>query len=415
MPQLNVASSPSPVIAPPASANTTSAEAPANAATEDQPAQPFAAVLQRQVTQQAAAPADKTTKAPTDRAAKVLAVLKAGMPAGRAAEALAALKAGAAEGKATGAATALKAEMPAEKGDQPSTDALAAIAQMLAGITPPSQQTPQGAFTSADDKARKPASTDDAADAILLATPGMPTTPGVIPVASASDHAPEPAAPKALSGSGIATSQAENLASDDLQMPVNHAGSSNGEAAESFESLLATATPREVSIAAAGQTVVHTAHNTESTTASVASPVGTRGWNNEIGEKLTWMVNRQESRCELVLNPPQLGRIEVSISMNGDQANATFVSANSAVREALENAVPRLREILQDAGIALGQTQVGAESFQQAAGNTENGDNSSRSKSAEQADDTVLGSLLGGNNGPAQLLRRGNGLVDLFA
>lgn len=32
-----------------------------------------------------------------------------------------------------------------------------------------------------------------------------------------------------------------------------------------------------------------------------------------IGDKLVWMVGRQEQRAELVLNPPQLGRVEISL------------------------------------------------------------------------------------------------------
>lgn len=93
----------------------------------------------------------------------------------------------------------------------------------------------------------------------------------------------------------------------------------------------------------------------------IAAPLGAPGWDRQVGDKLTWMVNRQESSAALVLTPPQLGRIEVSISLNGDQANAVFVSQNPAVREALEAALPRLRETLADAGISLGQAQVGSD------------------------------------------------------
>jgi len=45
----------------------------------------------------------------------------------------------------------------------------------------------------------------------------------------------------------------------------------------------------------------------------------------------------------------------ISLSMSGDQANAVFISASPEVREALENAMPRLREILADAGVTLGR------------------------------------------------------------
>ncbi len=146
----------------------------------------------------------------------------------------------------------------------------------------------------------------------------------------------------------------------------------------------------------------------------VATPVGAPGWGNEIGDKVVWMVGRQETRAELVLNPPNLGRVEVSLTMNGDQATATFTSANATVREALENAMPRLREVLQGAGISLGQTQVGAESFQQAAQQQQTGDNSNRGNGRGNAEDAPQGLALGHEHAPGQI-KRGIGLVDTFA
>lgn len=101
----------------------------------------------------------------------------------------------------------------------------------------------------------------------------------------------------------------------------------------------------------------------------VTTPLGARGWEGEIGQKITLLANRQESRAELTLTPPHLGRLEVSISISGDQTSATFVSASPAAREALEQALPRLREILAEAGISLGQASVNAESSRQEGGN----------------------------------------------
>jgi flagellar hook-length control protein FliK len=104
--------------------------------------------------------------------------------------------------------------------------------------------------------------------------------------------------------------------------------------------------------------------NTSSSAPSlrVDTPMGQAGWRDEVGQKLTWMVGNNRQQADLVLNPPQLGRVEVSLTMNGDQATAIFTSSNPAVREALENSLHRLREVLADAGVSLGQTQVGSES-----------------------------------------------------
>ena len=144
----------------------------------------------------------------------------------------------------------------------------------------------------------------------------------------------------------------------------------------------------------------------------ITTPIGGRQWESAIGNSLVLMTGAHQQRAELVLTPPQLGRIEVSLSMTGDQANAVFVSANPAVREALENAMPRLREILADAGVTLGQAQVGAESFRQPTGERQNGDNPGRG-----ADSGVFGEI-----GPMKVVAAigspitgaARGLVDVF-
>jgi flagellar hook-length control protein FliK len=145
----------------------------------------------------------------------------------------------------------------------------------------------------------------------------------------------------------------------------------------------------------------------------VAQTVGAPGWGQELGNRIAWMANRMESRAELVLTPPQMGRIEVSLKISGDQANAIFTSANPVVREALEAAMPRLREMLADAGIQLGQAQVGAENARHSAQQEKNGDNFALGKGATP------------DMGPFQAitdipmtpssLKMGRGLVDVFA
>ena len=150
---------------------------------------------------------------------------------------------------------------------------------------------------------------------------------------------------------------------------------------------------------------------------SLPTPVGAGHWGEDFANRVVWMATRLESRADLVLTPPQMGRIEVSLSITGDQATANFVSGNPAVREALEAALPRLREVLADAGIQLGQTQVGAGNPQQTAQHEKNGENSafgrpsladeSRNMSGEDARSGSLSSFSGGG--------AGRGLVDVFA
>lgn len=155
----------------------------------------------------------------------------------------------------------------------------------------------------------------------------------------------------------------------------------------------------------------------DSGTARIQQPVGAPGWGGELSQKVVWMVGQQKQSAELQLNPPNLGPLEVRISLNQDQMSATFVSHHAAVREAIEAALPRLREMLADNGIALGNVSVGAESFaqqqqqqQQAAfqGNGNGGVNG-------QVPEFSLGGIEGEQAGQAMVTRiQGNGLVNTF-
>lgn len=88
--------------------------------------------------------------------------------------------------------------------------------------------------------------------------------------------------------------------------------------------------------------------------------VGTSAWDHALGQKVVWMAAGAQQSASLTLNPPDLGPIQVVINVSNDQANASFTAAQPEVRQALEAALPRLKEMLSDAGITLGQASVNA-------------------------------------------------------
>ncbi len=117
----------------------------------------------------------------------------------------------------------------------------------------------------------------------------------------------------------------------------------------------ASATPQNAPVTAEAQQI------------RVATPFNQTGWAQEVEQKLAWVVTNSRQQADLVLNPPELGRIEVSVVVKGDEVSASFASPHQAVREAIEESLVRLRENLADAGINLGQTHVGRESSRDAA------------------------------------------------
>ena len=63
-------------------------------------------------------------------------------------------------------------------------------------------------------------------------------------------------------------------------------------------------------------------------------------------------------QADLQLNPPELGPLEVRISMVDDEARITFTASHPQVREALEMALPKLRDMLGSSGVQLLQVDV---------------------------------------------------------
>ena len=72
------------------------------------------------------------------------------------------------------------------------------------------------------------------------------------------------------------------------------------------------------------------------------------------------MAGSDEQIASLTLNPPDLGPMQIVLAVTDDKASVNFTSAQPEVRQALEAAMPRLREMLGETGIALGEATVSA-------------------------------------------------------
>jgi flagellar hook-length control protein FliK len=90
-------------------------------------------------------------------------------------------------------------------------------------------------------------------------------------------------------------------------------------------------------------------------------PVGSAQWADEIGSRMTMMVEQGKHTASLRLSPEHLGPLEVRITMNGDQASVQFGAANVDTRNAIENALPRLREMFASQGLSLADANVSRE------------------------------------------------------
>ena len=113
----------------------------------------------------------------------------------------------------------------------------------------------------------------------------------------------------------------------------------------------------------------------------------------QLNEKIRWMVNARNTMAEIRLDPPELGSMQVRVNVSGDAASVSFVVQSQQAKDALADAMPRLKEMLAEQGLELGDAEVrkdnssqSGESGQQLAGSgngQQNGDEMS-----DGADDT---------------------------
>ena len=114
----------------------------------------------------------------------------------------------------------------------------------------------------------------------------------------------------------------------------------------------------------------------------------------QLSEKIRWMVNARNTMAEIRLDPPELGSMQVRVNVAGDAASVSFVVQSQQAKDALADAMPKLRDMLSEQGIELGDAQVrkdnssGQENGQQLAGNSQQGQGAGDRGENDGVDDT---------------------------
>jgi len=71
---------------------------------------------------------------------------------------------------------------------------------------------------------------------------------------------------------------------------------------------------------------------------------------NVLGDKVNLQIGQQVQRAQIRLDPPNLGRIEISISVDGDKTSVNLVTSNPQVRDAIAQTLDQLRQTLSQNG-----------------------------------------------------------------
>lgn len=100
-------------------------------------------------------------------------------------------------------------------------------------------------------------------------------------------------------------------------------------------------------------------------TLAAGARFGEQNWAPNMAQRISWMANQQVGRADIQLDPPELGALHIRLSIQNDQASVSFTSPHAQVRDALEQQMPRLREMLEESGLQLEQSDVSDQSASQ--------------------------------------------------
>jgi flagellar hook-length control protein FliK len=122
---------------------------------------------------------------------------------------------------------------------------------------------------------------------------------------------------------------------------------------------------------------------------NIAKPEG----HQQLAEKVRWMVNTKNLVAEIRLDPAELGSVHIKVAVSGESVTVNFVVQSQQARDAVDTATPRLKEMLAEKGIELGQSSVRQESDgQQDQGDAESASQGGRGNDqAEDVSEQVLG------------------------
>lgn len=270
-----------------------------------------------------------------------------------------------------------------------------------------SQQLPQTSY-------RPPAAGNGGGDGQRIAGQGAAageTLAALLPAQSGTG-ATEPLRPTADSrqlpaAATDARLKAATFAVPDLAaMPRAPAAAAESEPLEPALPVQSTAPPTTAGNAAAGAAATPAAAH------SLQTPLRDPSWASEFGQKLLWFANNAQQGAQITVHPAQLGVIEISLHLDRDGATAHFVSPNAEVRNAIEAAMPRLREMFASAGIDIGQLSVGSQSL----GQQSQGQGDSSPATHRLPDAAILGAGPPAGVPVAPVATsRGRAMIDVFA
>lgn len=96
---------------------------------------------------------------------------------------------------------------------------------------------------------------------------------------------------------------------------------------------------------------------------SLETPMSHSRWGQDFNQRVQWVVKQSMSGAQIRLNPQHMGPVEVRVQVNNDQTTISFTAQHGATREAIDAALPRLRDMLSQQDVNVVDVNVSQHSF----------------------------------------------------
>jgi flagellar hook-length control protein FliK len=122
----------------------------------------------------------------------------------------------------------------------------------------------------------------------------------------------------------------------------------------------ASTAPADWLPATTGHASTHAATATHSAAAPAQASLDMNApdWHEAFASRVQWLVDTKVGEAHIKLNPPELGAVDVKISLVDDQTFVQLTAATPSARDELSHGLPRLRELLIAGGLDLGGASV---------------------------------------------------------
>ncbi|RUR05253.1 flagellar hook-length control protein FliK [Legionella sp. km772] len=90
-------------------------------------------------------------------------------------------------------------------------------------------------------------------------------------------------------------------------------------------------------------------------------PVNHPQWGDQFADHIAWLGNNDIKSAVIKIHPEDLGPIEINVKVVKDAASVNIISHSAQVRDVMDQAIPKLRDMMSAQGLNLAEVQISAD------------------------------------------------------